>query len=157
MMYEDWITLPELSQQTGISERTLRRRCQDQTLETAHRPIPGRKPLVVVSPESVRKLQAETLKPYPMPPKETLPAKPASRAGNGRMTNPDMRSLLAAWPHSGVSIEKRVFLTLKEAAEFVGLPAAYLKRKIKAEEIPAIVAGGYRIRRSVLEEYNPQR
>ena len=46
----------------------------------------------------------------------------------------------------------KLFLTLKEAAHYSGMSRAWLLRKIKAEELPAVKDGGWKIRRSDLEQ-----
>ena len=55
-------------------------------------------------------------------------------------------------PASAVPVGQKVFLNLKEAAEYSGMPKAWLMREIKSGEIKAIKAGGWRIRRSDLEQ-----
>ena len=45
----------------------------------------------------------------------------------------------------------QIFLTLKEAADYSGLPKAWLLRDIKSGKLQAIKAGGWRIRRSALD------
>ena len=51
-----------------------------------------------------------------------------------------------------VPVEQKVFLNLKEAAEYSGMPQAWLMREIKSGKIKAIKAGGWRIRRAELEQ-----
>ena len=53
-------------------------------------------------------------------------------------------------PARAVPVEQKVFLNLKEAAEYSGLSKAWLMREIKAGKIKAIKTGGWRIRRSEL-------
>ena len=55
-------------------------------------------------------------------------------------------------PDPVVPVEQKVFLNLKEAAEYSGLPKAWLMREIKSGKIKAIKAGGWRVRRSELEQ-----
>ena len=49
-------------------------------------------------------------------------------------------------------MEQKVFLNLKEAVEYSGMPKAWLMREIKSGKIEAIKAGGWRIRRADLEQ-----
>ena len=55
-------------------------------------------------------------------------------------------------PARSVPVEQKVFLNLKEAAEYSGMPKAWLMREIKSGKIKAIKAGGWRIRRAELEQ-----
>ena len=50
-----------------------------------------------------------------------------------------------------VPVEQKIFLTLKEADDYSGLPKAWLLRDIKSGKLQAIKAGGWRIRRSALD------
>ena len=49
-------------------------------------------------------------------------------------------------------IERKLFLTLAEAAAYSGLPKSYLHGLIGEGKLKAIKAGGWRIRRSDLEQ-----
>ena len=50
------------------------------------------------------------------------------------------------------ALRDKLFLTIKEAARFAGLPQATIRRLIHAGKIPAVKAGGWRIKRSELEK-----
>ena len=55
-------------------------------------------------------------------------------------------------PSAGVPVERRIFLTLAEAAEFSGLPAAFLRRLIASGKLKALKTGaGWRVARLELE------
>jgi excisionase family DNA binding protein len=55
-------------------------------------------------------------------------------------------------PNAVVPIERRVFLTMAESAEFSGLPAAYLRRLIATGKLKAVKTGaGWRISRVEIE------
>jgi excisionase family DNA binding protein len=55
-------------------------------------------------------------------------------------------------PSSGVPVERRIFLTMAEAAEFSGLPVAFLRRLIASGKLKALKTGaGWRIARLELE------
>ena len=75
-----------------------------------------------------------------------------------RQTSQDRFDLLAQLladrisPARSVPVEQKVFLNLKEAAEYSGMPKAWLVREIKAGTFKAIKAGGWRIRRADLEQ-----
>ena len=53
---------------------------------------------------------------------------------------------------SDLPLRDKLFLTIKEAARFAGLPQATIRRLIHAGKIPAVKAGGWRIKRSELEK-----
>jgi excisionase family DNA binding protein len=56
-------------------------------------------------------------------------------------------------PNSVVPVERRLFLTLAEAAEFGGLPIAFLRRLIACGRLKALKTGaGWRISRVELEK-----
>jgi excisionase family DNA binding protein len=143
MMYEDWPTLQEVHERTGISDRTLHRKINDGTLRKANRNLPGRKPVVVIDPQDAAALEATTLKPIPVS-NGTLPA----TRQNGKMPDSDILPLLAKLTEA---LEKKLFLSLKEAARYSGLPQSYLQRRIKEGTLSAKKIGGWRIRRNDLE------
>ena len=61
-------------------------------------------------------------------------------------------SLLQTLFPSDLPLRDKLFLTIKEAARFAGLPQATIRRLIHAAAIPAVKAGGWRIKRSDLEQ-----
>ena len=46
----------------------------------------------------------------------------------------------------------KLFLTIKEAARYSGLPQSTIRQLIRAEKLPAVKVGGWRIKRSALEQ-----
>ena len=69
-----------------------------------------------------------------------------SASGHSRLHGRGVAQLLAdrLSPAPRVPVERKVLLNLREAAEYSGMPKAWLVREIKA--------GGWRIRRSDLEQ-----
>jgi excisionase family DNA binding protein len=56
-------------------------------------------------------------------------------------------------PGSLVPVERRIFLTMSESAEFSGLPVAFLRRLIASGKLKALKTGaGWRISRVELEK-----
>src|SRR6266478_4412143 len=102
-MYEDWKAKEEVAKETGISVRTLDRKIAAGELRQEHRPIPNRKPLAVLHPDDVATLTAVTLKPVPAPKKT--------------------ESVMTEF----VPITQKLYLTLREAAAYSGLPQSYLR------------------------------
>jgi excisionase family DNA binding protein len=76
--YEQWLTIEEASQKTGISKRTLQRKLEKGEIRKAHRNIPGGKPLPILNPADIEALTQQTLKPVPVP-KDLVPRQTAPR------------------------------------------------------------------------------
>ncbi len=128
-MYEDWKAKEEVAKETGISVRTLDRKIAAGEIRQEHRPIPNRKPLAVLHPEDVAQLTAVTLKPIPAPSQK-------------KKTDEDMSI--------SVPINQKLYLTLREAAAYSGLPQNYLRWRLQDKTLPGVKIGGWRIRRSDL-------
>jgi excisionase family DNA binding protein len=159
--FADWPTLAEVTARTGISERTLARKIKDGVLRREYRPIPGRKPLPVISPEDVAALSEKTLKPSPAP----APAQSVAPVSKARIPDvlhtdilPQLKDMaesvarsLATELAERLTLNQKYYLTIKEAVQVSGLPGSYLRRKIKDSALPAYRLGnGWRIRREDL-------
>jgi len=59
--------------------------------------------------------------------------------------------MLAALTPPRVPLDKKLYLTLKEASEYAGLHQSYIRRLITSQKLKALVAAGYRIKRADLE------
>jgi hypothetical protein len=149
--FSTWVTKAQAVAQTNLGERTIERLMANGTLKFAHRRVPGRKPLSVIDPASLEKLQQETLAATPHVPTVVRPPV---------MVRPSSKALVPARPVLRQSSEptisylvpltEKFFLTLPEAVQLSGLPASYLKRLIAEGTLKAIRAGGWRIRRADL-------
>jgi excisionase family DNA binding protein len=128
----------------GLSVRSVERLIKEKKLRAKHRPIPGRKPVTILDPKSVEEMKSLVLPPAPAPQNGAqLPAKlPA------KVSPTDLLTLLA---HPRITLDKKLFLTVKEASEYAGLPQAYLRRLIARKKLKALQARGYRIKRTDLE------
>jgi excisionase family DNA binding protein len=148
-VFEDWPTLEEVVQRTGISERTLHRKIKAGELRREYRRLKNRKPVSILDPESVATL-AQPLHPIPA----TLPAvSPPAAIRPATLPQPDMAALsalLAGFNRTGVSVDRKLYLSIAEAAALSGLPKAYLKRQIQAGVLPAVKVPGWRILRDDL-------
>ena len=51
-----------------------------------------------------------------------------------------------------VPLKDKLFLTVKEAVRFSGLPESTIRRLLRSGKLPGIKLGGWRIRRADLEE-----
>jgi excisionase family DNA binding protein len=147
-MYEDWPTLAEATNKTGISERSLHRMIANNAIRREYRREAGKKPVIILDPEQVEALTQRTVHPIATP--ETLPAKTTQPA---KVPQADMVALLSALTEPSVPLRDKFYLTLKEAAKLSGLPQAFLLRKIKDGDIPASKVPAWRIRREDLESY----
>ena len=150
--FEDWKTQAEAAEILQVSPRTIARLAAQQKLQRGLRRVPGRKPLPVFHPGDIEAIRAETVQVKPFPVSE----RPEGTA-LARRPNPAAVDLIAqlfadqtALPRA-VPVEQKIFLTLKEAADYSGLPKAWLLRDIKSGKLQAIKAGGWRIRRSALD------
>jgi excisionase family DNA binding protein len=145
MDYSSWIPKGEAAEQLGLSERTLERLIQKRKLKLAYRRIPGRRPIAVLRPEDVEQLRAETIAPLSDAEVQALPAAGESRALSLPLRRLD--NLLAAQPRP-----VRRFLTIPEAADYVGLPQGYLLRMVRSGKLPGLKAGGWRVRKEDLDK-----
>ena len=156
-MYEDWPTIKETIARTGMSERTLYRRMQDDTLRQAYRKVPGRKPILVLHPDDVAKLEAETVKAVVMPP-ETIEV-PAVNQPDRKLPSSGWMAELTELARnlvdttSQVKLSEKFMLTLDEAVQLSGFTRAYLERAIHDRRLPAMKDRGYKIFREHLWQY----
>ena len=120
------------------------------TVRRATRKRPGVRPSPVYCPDDLERVKAaQTAQMIVMPPQEADPgelAVPASRAGELSVF---LQSLITA---ATVPLRDKLFLNIKEASRFAGLPQATIRRLIHAAKLPAVKAGGWRIKRSDLEQ-----
>jgi hypothetical protein len=158
-----WQTKFDVVKALGLSERTLERKIAEGTIRREFRNVPGRKPISILHPDNVAKLKTETLEAIPAPKREIAKA----------TAQPDLAAFLAALTEvlklgltppqithqarpqlARVPVQNKLYLSLKEAADFSGLPQAYLLRKIKDGAIPAVKVPAWRIGREDQERHN---
>ena len=48
-------------------------------------------------------------------------------------------------------LRHKLFLSIREASEYTGLPISVIRRLVKAEQLPAVKVGGWRIKRKYLD------
>ena len=150
--FEDWKTQAEAAEILQCSQKTIARLAAQQKLQRGLRRVPGRKPLPVFHPGDVEVIRADTVQAKPFPVSERSEETALARRAN--QATVDLIAQLFAdrtAPPRAVPVEQKIFLTLKEAADYSGLPKAWLRRDIKSGKLQAIKAGGWRIRRSVLD------
>ena len=152
--WKGWQTKAEAVALLGISERTIERMVQAGRIHQVYKHVPGRRPIAVLNPKDIGKVKAETIKPVPVPvvhedtdgaSRDLVPLSPQNAASH-------LLTALASVTPQRVPVTSKVYLPLKEASEYSGLPAAYLRRLIGEGTLPALKTGGYRIRRADLEK-----
>ena len=150
---EDWKTQTEAAEILKCSQKTIGRMAAQKKIQRIMRRVPGRKPMPVFNPGDIETIRVEMVQAEPFPVKERGEGKALAR-----QTSQDGFDLLAQLladrrpPAPAVPVAQKVFLNLKEAAEYSGMPKAWLVREIKAGTLKAIKAGGWRIRRADLEQ-----
>ena len=146
---DDWFTKSQAAAALRVSEKTIERLATKGHIRRATRKRPGVRPSPVYCPKDLDRVKnAQTAQVVVMPPQADageLPV-PASRAGEFTVF---LQSLITG---ANVPLRDKLFLTIKEAARFAGLPQATIRRLIHAAAIPAVKAGGWRIKRSELEK-----
>ncbi len=147
--FPGWLTKAEVSASLGYSERQIERIVAKGDIRQGYKRVPGRRSIAVLHPDDIEKLKAETLPPLP-----DIPAGPSRKVPLLPARQITAATLLAAMAttEGGVPLHRKLFLNIKEAAAFSGLPKSYLHRLVKEGSLPALRAGGYRIKRSDLEQ-----
>ena len=150
---DDWKTQAEAAEILKCSQKTVGRMAAQKKIQRVLRRVPGRKPMPVFNPDDIEAIRAEMVQVEPFPVKERGEVKALARLPS--QGGVDLLAQLLAdriSPTLAVPVEQKVFLNLKEAAEYSGLPKAWLMREIKSGKIKAIKAGGWRIRRAELQQ-----
>ncbi len=145
----NWLPKQDMARLLGITERQVERLAKEQKIRRGYQRVPGRRPLPVFHPTDIEELRQETLPPIPDNGKSkksaTLPV-PLNRS------TANILAALGMVNGARVALKDKFYLTMREAAELSGLPKNYLPRLVKEGSLPALRAGGYRIRRSDLEQ-----
>jgi hypothetical protein len=155
-----WPSKFDLVKDLGLSERTLERKIAAGELRREFRNVPGRKPISIIHPEDAAKLKAETLEAIPAEKSEVTRKPPHG----------DMAPLIAALtdafvaalskvqtiqlPESRTAPPDKLWLSLKEAIKYSGLPGEYLRQKCEDHTIDSFRRGRWYIRRESLERHH---
>ena len=152
-----WPTHTEAAQRLGTNERTIHRWIASGRLKRAYRPATGRKPIVVVDPADVEQIRKERLPPVVLTGdpdgsmqhvrmvSESGPAAVERRPSDQRGADGDpfaglaahLARLAAAFP----TAQPKPWLTLDEAAEYSGLPRAWLIAQARSGALRAVNVG----------------
>ena len=155
MPFEDWPTLAEAIDRTKISQRSFYRMIARRQIQRQYRREPGKKPVIVLDPEKINALAEQVLHPI-LAPARTRDSEHAVSA-----LVEVLREILTQLQQANGSpappqIEHPLYVSVIEAARLSGLPAGFIRRKIRDRAIPATRTGrGYRIKREVLDGLTP--
>ncbi len=131
-----------------MSEKTVERLARKGEIRRETRKRPGLRPLPVYSPEDLDRVKdAQVPQVAVLPPQAEAGGVPALAP---RVDLPSfLQSLLSG---ADVPLRDKLFLTVKEAVRFSGLPESTIRRLLRGGKLPGVKAGGWRIRRVDLEE-----
>ena len=143
----NWLTKTQAAGFLQVSEKTIERLATKGDVRRSTRKRPGVRPLPVYAPDDLQKVKDSQI-----PKVEILPAQEKAALVPALDPRRDLPSFLQTLFPSDLPLRDKLFLTIKEAARFAGLPQATIRRLIHAGKIPAVKAGGWRIKRSGLEQ-----
>ena len=147
---EDWLTKTQAAAFLKISEKTIERLAAKGELRRESRKRSGVRPLVVYHPDDLQQIKDSQT------PRVEIMAQADPQPQPALVPRADLLpSLLQNLFPSDLPLRDKLFLTVKEAARFAGLPQATIRRLIHATALPAVKAGGWRIKRSDLENLDP--
>jgi excisionase family DNA binding protein len=153
-----WLTIPEMAKATGKSIRSIERLITLQRVTVAKRPTEGMKPITVIAPDEVAKHRGLTLRPTVESPADNLPTRQPDRiAAKASLRQPDTKALLKALEQLRVSLSQKVYLTVQEAASYLGFPQSEVKKLLDTGTIPSLrLSNGWRrIARKEIDHYTP--
>ena len=147
-LLKDWLTKTQAATFLRVSEKTIERLATKGDVRRATRKRPGVRPLPVYDPAALQKIKDSQT-----PHVEIIPHAEATPP-LGLAPRVDLPSFLQALlpPQPDTLLRDKLFLTIKEAARYSGLPQSTIRRLIRAEKLPAVKVGGWRIKRSALEQ-----
>jgi excisionase family DNA binding protein len=147
---EAWPSKQEVIERLGIGLRTLERKIQLGEVRKDFRPTLGSKPIVVIHPGDVAKLERLTLKPIPGERQDAASSPPVKSEKTTRRHNAAIEAVF-----SRDELGRKLYLTLDEAAFLSGLSRPYLERQRDAGILPCFKDGNcWKIRRIDLERYD---
>jgi helix-turn-helix protein len=131
--FRQWIPKQDAAEQLGYSYRTLERKIIKLKLRTAQRDVPGRRSITIIHPADFEKLKAQTIPATPAPIEEENGRELEPRPALPPAIREFAASLLGTLPYP----PRKLFLTLREASDYSGLPQTDLERLIDAGELKA--------------------
>ena len=145
---DDWFTKSQAAALLQVSEKTVERLARKGEIRRETRKRPGVRPSPVYSPEDLDRVKnAQVPQVVVMPPQAEAGGVPAL------IPRVDLPSFLQSLVSGAdVPLRDKLFLTVKEAVRFSGLPESTIRRLLTSGKLPGVKAGGWRIRRVDLEE-----
>ena len=146
---DDWFTKSQAAAFLKLSEKTVERLAAKGDLRRATRKRSGIRPLPVYDPADLQQI-----KDLQTPHVEIVTQADPQQQQSALVPRSDLLPSLLQnlFPSDNLPLRDKLYLTLKEAARFAGLPQATIRRLIHAAKLPAVKAGGWRIKRSDLEQ-----
>ena len=145
---DEWFTKSQAAAFLQVSEKTVERLASKGEIRRETRKRPGVRPSPVYSPEDLDRVKAAQVPQVAvLPPQAEAGCVPALAP---RVDLPAFLQSLVAGPD--VPLRDKLFLTVKEAVRFSGLPESTIRRLLRTGKLPGFKAGGWRIRRVDLEE-----
>ena len=144
---DDWCTKAQAAATLQVSEKTIERLATKGDIRRATRKRPGIRPLPVYDPGDLQKIKDSQI------PHVEIITQAEARSVPALTPRLDLPSILQSLVNGAdVPLRDKLFFSVKEAARYSGLPQSTIRRLIHASKIPAVKAGGWRIKRSDLEQ-----
>ena len=145
---DDWFTKSQAAALLQVSEKTVERLARKGEIRRETRKRPGVRPSPVYSPEDLERVKAAQV-----PQVVVMPRQAEAGGVPALIPRVDLPSFLQSLVSGAdVPLRDKLFLTVKEAVRFSGLPESTIRRLLRSGKLPGIKAGGWRIRRADLEE-----
>ncbi len=152
-----WLTKSQAAEALGVSTKTVEKLAEDGAIQKQTWRRAGKPAIAVYHPDDIQRERIKRnpdAEPFVLPQDDSPP--PASTALVRTKASPEafMAALIEGMhrPQEEIRLTERHYLTVKQASKLTGLSEAYLMRKIKAEELPAIKDVSWKIKRSDLEK-----
>ena len=146
---DDWFTKYQAAAFLQVSEKTIERLARKGEIRRETRKRPGVRPSPVYCPEDLDRVKnAQTPQVAVLPPQAEAGGVPALIPPRVELPS-FLQSLLSG---ADVPLRDKLFLSVKEAVRFSGLPESTIRRLLRSGKLPGVKTGGWRIRRGDLEE-----
>ena len=147
---DDWFTKSQAAAFLQLSEKTVERLAAKGQIHRASRKRPGVRPQRVYDPDDLQKIKDSQIPRVEIVSQAEAPQQQPALVPRADLLPSLLQNLFP--PSDFLPLRDKLFLTLKEAARFAGLPQATIRRLIHSAALPAVKAGGWRIKRSDLEQ-----
>jgi excisionase family DNA binding protein len=139
-----WLTKTQAATRLGTSVKTIERLARRKQLRQRTRQTANSQPAAVYDPAEVERI-AE---------KRGLAGALVAVGGAGDVQQPGPADATKRAAAPAVRIERKVWLTVREAAAYSGLPLAFLRESLRNGDLRGRKFGGsWRVRRNILEAW----